>query len=199
MTSLLTIPALLATLFVTASSAEAAPEVTPVSEATPAPEVDESALLPATVVDLRTDEGQTWIQGVRTVLDEELAPLDRRRLGRKVLSASRVRITKGSFGAGATAVVTVNVELRRPDPEDVPLFISGVFTLDEAGQLGATIVPLQSRPQRYELESIGDTDGDAIDDLVLTVSDDESEARRLVSWPGGTPTERALPAAEPGC
>lgn len=182
---------------------EAAPSTetvaAPAAEAVPAADVDESALHPATLVDLRTDEGQTFVEAVRTVLDEQLAPIDRRRLGRKVLSASRVQITEGTFGAGATALVTVNVELRRKDPIDPPLFISGVFTLDAAGKLGAEIVPLQSRAQRYELESTGDTDGDGIDDFVLGVSDTEEEARRLVSWPGGTPTERALPPSEPGC
>ena len=137
---------------------------------------------------------------VRTVLDAELSAGDRRRLGRKVLSASRLSIVEGSFPGGGTSLVTVNVELRRADPEAAPLFISGAFTLDAAGTLATIVVPPKMRPQRHELEMVGDVDGDGMLDAVLTEIEEGAGLRKLVTWPGGAPASRVLPPSDfEGC
>jgi hypothetical protein len=176
----------------------ASPAAPTTTESTAA--IDESALAAPTLVahDDVTERGLDV--AVRTVLDAELSAGDRRRLGRKVLSASRVSIVEGSFPGGGTSLVTVNVELRRADPEAAPLFISGAFTLDAAGTLATIVVPPKMRPQRHDLELVGDVDGDGMLDAVLTEIEEGTGVRKLVTWPGGAPTTRVLPPAEhEGC
>jgi hypothetical protein len=161
---------------------------------------DMSALHEAEPVRHTTDEGQRWLEGVRTVLDDKLSALDRRRLGRKVLSESRVRFAAGSFPQGGQTVVTVNVPLTMRDPEATPVWISGVFTLGADEELVSVVVPLRMQPARYDLQSMGDVDGDGRDDLLLEVTDPEGTTQRLVTWTADAPVDRVIaPNADEGC
>jgi len=151
-----------------------------------------AALAEPVVIDHDTDEGETMLGGTRTALDEQLGNADRRRLGNKVLSESRVRIIRGEFPGDADAVVTVNVELRRKDPADPVRFISGVFTLDATGTLAHVIVAPKMQAERFELAAIGDTDDDANDDLLLVVSAGNTASQRMITWAEGAPVSKAL-------
>jgi hypothetical protein len=134
-----------------------------------------------------TAEGETLLGGTRTALDTQLSETDRRRLGKKVLSKSRVEIVRAELPGDADAVVTVNVELRRKDPTNPVRFISGVFTLDATGTLAHVIVAPKMRAERFDLVGIGDTDGDAHDDLLLNVTGDNTSSQRVVTWSEGAP------------
>ena len=170
------------------------------AEASAPAAIDESALATPTTLEHGQAVERGLIDAVRMVLDSQLSSGDRRRLGRKVLSASRVTIAEGTFPASGTHLVTVNVELRRADPAAEPLFISGAFTVDASGTLATIVVPPKMRPQRHELESLGDVDGDGLQDVVLTEIEAVAGVRRLVTWPGGTPSTRVLaPADFEGC
>jgi hypothetical protein len=153
---------------------------------------DMSALNEAAAVRHTTDEGQRWLEAVRTVLDEKLSAVDRRRLGRKVLSESRVRFATGSFPQGGQTIVTVSVPLTMRDPEATPMWISGVFTLGPDEELVSVIVPLRMQHMRYDLESMGDVDGDGRDDLLFDVTDAEGTTQHLVTWTGDAPFDRVI-------
>jgi hypothetical protein len=146
-----------------------------------------AALAEPVVIAHATAEGETMLGGTRAALDTQLGNTDRRRLGKKVLSESRVKIVRGEFPGDADAVVTVNVELRRKDPADPVRFISGVFTLDATGTLAHVIVAPKMQAERFDLAGIGDTDGDAHDDLLLNVIGDNATSQRVVTWAEGAP------------
>lgn len=170
------------------------------AEVAAAPAIDESVLAPPTVLEHEHAVERGLIDAVRAVLDTQLSAGDRRRLGRKVLSASRVTIVEGTFPASGAILVTVNVELRRPDPAAAPLVVSGAFTVDASGTLATIVVAPEMRPQRHELELAGDVDGDGLLDVVLREVEGDTETRRLVTWTGGNPSMRVLPPAEhEGC
>ena len=161
---------------------------------------DMSALHEAEALRHATDEGQRWLQGARTVVDEQLSAVDRRRLGRKVLSESRVRFAAGSFPQGGQTIVTVAVPLTMRDPEAPPTWISGVFTLGADEQLVSVIVPLSMQTLRYDLRSMGDVDADGRDDLLFDVTDPQGTTQRLVTWADGVPVERVIdPTGDEGC
>lgn len=173
---------------------------TTASEAASAPAIDESLLAEPSFIEHERAAERGLIAAVQAVLDAELSPGDRRRLGKKVLSASRVTLAEGTFPASGTIVVTLNVPMRRPDPEAEPLFISGAFTLDAAGTLATIVVPPKMGPARHDLESTGDVDGDGMLDLVLTEIRADASTRKLVTWTGGSPSSSTLPAADvDGC
>lgn len=146
-----------------------------------------AALGEPVVIDHDSTEGETMLSGTRTALDTQLGETDRRRLGKKVLSERRVKIVRGEFPGDADAVVTVNVELRRNDPTDPVRFISGVFTLDATGTLVHVIVAPKMRADRFEIAGVGDTDGDAQDDLQLNVVSDNTSSQRMITWAEGAP------------
>jgi hypothetical protein len=137
-----------------------------------------------------SEDGTRMLDGVRATLDAELSSSDRRRLGRKVLSPARVRLVEGTFPGGGTTVVTVNVPLRLADPAAEPRFISGVFTLDDTGTLASVVVAPKMQAQRFDLTALGDTDGDAHDDLLLAVEGGGTVAQRIVTWTDGKPSTR---------
>ncbi len=137
-----------------------------------------------------SEDGTRMLDGVRATLDAELSSSDRRRLGRKVLSPARVRLVDGTFPGGGTTVVTVNVPLRLADPAAEPRFISGVFTLDDTGTLASVVVAPKMQAQRFDLTALGDTDGDAHDDLLLAVEGGGTVAQRIVTWTDGKPSTR---------
>ncbi|HET6585929.1 MAG TPA: hypothetical protein VFG69_20875 [Nannocystaceae bacterium] len=146
------------------------------------PTQDRAQLHAPVAISHDSDEGIAMLAGVRTVLDEQLSDADRRRLGRKVLSASRVTMVGGAFPADATTVVTVNVPLRSKDPLAEPRLISGVFTLDAEGTLARIVVPPKMGTQRFDLRALGDVDGDGFDDLELAITGGGSDEHRLVDW-----------------
>lgn len=137
------------------------------------------------------EDGTRMLTGVRATLDAELSSTNRRRLGRKVLSPARVRLVEGTFPGGGTTVVTVNVPLRLTDPAAEPRFISGVFTLDDTGTLASVVVAPKMQAQRFDLTALGDTDGDAHDDLLLAVEGGGTTEQRIVTWKDGAPSSRA--------
>ena len=150
-----------------------------------------------TVLSHRTDEAIELLAGVRTTLDEQLSETDRRRLGRKVLSASRVSMAHGAFPSGGTTVVTVNVPLRAKDPLAAPRFISGVFTLDDGGALANVVVAPKMQTHRFDLARLGAVDGDGFDDLELAITGDGSDERRTIRWTDGAPVSE--PVGDEGC
>ncbi|MBV1858407.1 MAG: hypothetical protein KUG77_08340 [Nannocystaceae bacterium] len=145
----------------------------------------------------KSQAGQSVIEGVSGILAEKLGPLDRRRLGSKVLSASRVSIASGTFAGGSTRLVAVNVNLRMKDPAATQQYISGVFTVTNSGGLIAVIVPPRMRPERFEFEKVGDTDGDGSDDFVYTAANAEETTRHRVTWNGTEAISKTLTNAGP--
>lgn len=154
----------------------------PTASESAAPETDDAKLHAPTFLSARSDEATTLLDGVRTTLDAELSDTDRRRLGRKVLSETRVRIAAGAFPQDGAFVVTVNVPLRSKDPAAPQRFISGVFTLGGAGTLASIVEPPKMQTRRFDLARMGDVDGDGLDDLELAITGDGSDERRVVTW-----------------
>ena len=159
-------------------------------------EIDESALQTPSPIAHRSEEGKAIVANIQTVMDEQLSKLDRRRFGKNVLSASRVMMVDGTFAAGGEKLVTVNVQMRLKDPDADPRYISGVFTLAADGTLASTIVPLQWRAERFDLTSIGDVDGDGLDDLRIDASsrtgDEITTTNHLYQWTAESPTDEVL-------
>ncbi len=138
-----------------------------------------------------SEDGQRVVEGLGNILAEKLSPLDRRRLGKKVLSKSRVSIAQGSFAGGGTRLVALNVNLRMKDPEAVQQYISGLVTVDDAGGLVSVIVPPKMQPEAFAIEKIGDTDGDGSDDFVYTATSAETTTTHRVTWNGTEVVDRA--------
>ncbi len=152
------------------------------------------ATKPARSIEHASEDGQRVVDGLGTILAEKLSALDRRRLGSKVLSESRVSIVSGTFAGGATRLVAVNVELRRKDPEAAPQYISGMFTVTDAGTLIAVVVSPRMRPEALAFDELGDTDGDGSDDFVYTATNTETSTSHRVSWNGTEVVDEARPA-----
>lgn len=140
----------------------------------------------------KSKAGQQVVEGLAGVLAQELSALDRTRLGRKVLSASRVSIVQGTFSGGGTRAVAVNVNLRMKDETKPQQYISGVFTVTDTGGLIAVVVPPRMRPTKYAFEKLGDSDGDGSDDFVYTAQSDQSITRHRVTWNGTKPSTSTL-------
>lgn len=137
-----------------------------------------------TEIQHKSPAGQRVVEGMSGILGEKLGALDRRRLGSKVLSESRLSIVEGTFAGGGTRLVAVNVNLRPRDPADAPLFISGVFTVTDDGGLVAVVVSPRTRPERFAFEKVGDTDGDGSDDFIYNAANAEGTTRHRVTWNG---------------
>lgn len=127
-----------------------------------------------------------------SILAEKLAPIDRTRLGAKVLSKSRVSIVQGTFAGGGTRLVAVNVNLRMKDPEAPQQYISGIFTVTSDGGLVAVVVSPRMRPEKFAFEKIGDIDGDGSDDFVYASEGAEGPSRHRVTWNGTQPKTATL-------
>ena len=153
---------------------------------------DASAFAEPDTIKVKSDEGERRIEAITNVLADKLSVRDRRYLGNKVLSKNRVTIAKGSFPGGADTLVTVNVNLRKKAEEDPQKYISGVFTLDAGGSLGTVIVPLQTRTERFDLEAVGDVDGDGAADALISESSDTSSAMHVYGWSGGTSVDHRV-------
>ena len=136
--------------------------------------------------------GQSVVEGLSRVLAENLSPLDRRRLGSKVLSKSRVTIYEGTFAGGGTRLVAVNVNLRHKDPEATQQYISGVLTVTEQGEFVAAVVPPRMRPEKFAIENLGDIDGDGSDDFVYNAENATEKTRHRVTWNGTEPISTTL-------
>ncbi|MCR9161462.1 MAG: hypothetical protein ACE37F_29810 [Nannocystaceae bacterium] len=154
-----------------------------------------SGMHPPVAIAHGSADGQRVVEGLAGVLADTLSPLDRTRLGRKVLSKSRVSIAKGDFGDGGTRIVAVNVNLRMKDPEATQQYISGIFTVDDSGGLVAVVVSGRMRPERFSVEKVGDYDGDGRDDLVYVSEDAEGASRHRVTWDGSAPKTTTLQGA----
>jgi hypothetical protein len=154
----------------------------PPSDADAPATLDRARLHEPVAISHASDEAVAMLAGVRTVLDDHLSDADRRRLGRKVLSASRVLMVGGTFPASGTTVVTVNVPLRSKDPLAEPRLISGVFTLDATGTLVEIVVPPKMGSKRFDLRAIGDVDSDGFDDLELAITGGGSDEHRIIDW-----------------
>lgn len=164
---------------------------------TPAEDAGKSSMEKPTEIKHKSPAGQSVVEGMSGFLAEKLAPLDRRRLGSKVLSESRVSIVQGTFAGGGTRLVAVNVNLRLKDPEATPQYISGVFTVTDDGGLVAVVVSPRMRPDQFAFEKVGDTDGDGSDDFVYTAANAEETTRHRVTWNGTEAVSTALASASP--
>lgn len=164
---------------------------------TPAEDAGKSSMQKPTEIKHKSQAGQSVVEGLSGVLAEKLVPLDRRRLGSKVLSESRVSIVQGTFAGGGTRLVAVNVNLRMKDPAAAPQFISGVFTVTDDGGLVAVVVSPRMRPDKFAFEKVGDTDGDGSDDFVYTAANTQETTRHRVTWNGTEAVSTALANAGP--
>ena len=122
------------------------------------------------------------VAAVQTVLDEKLSRGARRKLGKKVLSKSRVTMIDGTFADGGTTLVAVNVPMRGYET-----FISALFTLDVDGDLATVIRAPKVRMDRYDPSSAGDLDGDGLDDILFRASYSEGGFTVLTRWDEGAP------------
>lgn len=159
---------------------------------TPADDASKSSMRKPTELKHKSDAGQKVVEGLSGILADKLVPLDRRRLGSKVLSESRVSIATGTFAGGGTRLVAVNVNLRMKDPAATQQYISGVFTVTDDGGLVAVVVSPRMRPDKFAFEKIGDTDGDGSDDFVYTATNAEETTRHRVTWNGTETVSTAL-------
>lgn len=139
--------------------------------------------------------GKRVADALPEIFASKLSPLDKRRLGSKVFSESRISIARGTFPDGGALVVFVNVNLRNKDPEAPPKFIGGVVTLSDAASLVSVALPLQTRTQRLDLEAVTDVDGDGVDEIVYTAKDQTSTTRNRIRWTDEGPKSSALPPA----
>ena len=139
-----------------------------------------------------SEDGQRVVGGLAGILADKLAPIDRTRLGTKVLSESRVSIVQGTFAGGGTRLVAVNVNLRVKEADGVPQFISGIFTVTGEGGLVAVVVPPRMRPEKFAFEKVGDIDGDGSDDFVYASEGAEGSSRHRVTWNGTEPSSTTL-------
>ena len=160
--------------------------------ATAPAEGEKSGMQKPVAIKHKSADGQRVVEGLASILAEKLSPLDRTRLGRKVLSESRVSIAKGTFSGGGTRAVAVNVNLRMKDPDAVQQYISGVFTVDDSGGLVAVVVSPRMRPEKFSFEKLGDTDGDGSDDFVYVSESAEGTSRHRVTWNGNEPKTTTL-------
>ncbi len=165
--------------------------------ATPDAETTKGSMSKPTEIKHKSGEGQRVVEGLAAILSEKLAPVDRKRLGQKVLSASRVSIVQGTFAGGGTRVVAINVNLRMKDPSATQQYISGMFTVTDTGGLVAVVVPPRMRPEKFGFEKIGDIDGDGSDDFVYTSQGPEGSSRHRVTWNGSEAKTTELQNAGP--
>lgn len=166
----------------------------------PPPAESQGSLREPTWVSHDSPEGKLWIEGTTRVLAERLSAFDRRRLGTKVLSTSRVSLAKGTFPNGGKVLVTVNVGLRTSDPQAEPQTIAGMFTLGADGGLASMVIDPRMRPSRMEVQGIGNLDGDGMDDFEYEETTPETIVRHRVTWPGGQPRDETIstvPAPSP--
>lgn len=140
----------------------------------------------------KSQAGQRVVEGLGAILAKELSPVNRKRLGSKVLSASRVSIVQGSFAGGGTRVVAINVNLRMSDTAVEQQYIGGIVTVDDSGNLVSVVVPPRMRPLAYGFEKLGDTDGDGSDDFVYSATGSEQTWRYRVTWKGTEPSTTEL-------
>ncbi len=143
-------------------------------------------------------QGQRVVEALPGILAGELSTLDRRRLGTKVLSKSRVSIERGRFSKGGTMVVFVNVNLRAKDPEADPKFISGVLTVTDDGALASVLVPPKMSTARFDFEALSDGDGDGVDEVTYVATDPSGAQRRRVRVGDDGPKTTVLSAPDAG-
>ncbi|MEM6294199.1 MAG: hypothetical protein AAGA54_23165 [Myxococcota bacterium] len=144
----------------------------------------------------RSTTGRAVAAALPEIFSENLSALDRKRLGRKVFSESRVQIARGSFPDGAGLVVIVNVNLRSKDPEGPTKFIGGMLTMKDDATLGAIAVPLRMREARFELEAVTDVDGDGTDEIVYVTQTQTDSTRNRIRWTDGGPKSGVLPPSD---
>jgi hypothetical protein len=147
-------------------------------------EVDSPQLRKPGLVSLASVPGQEQLLAIRNVLDTELSAADRRRLGKKVLSKTRVQIVEGSFPADGTMLVAVNVPMRA----EPAMWISALFTLTSDGRVATMLHAPDFRLERYEPQSLGDVDADGLDDVIFTSAYYEGDYKHLLRWPEAAPT-----------
>jgi len=157
-----------------------------------APKAPAGVLQPPTWVPHDSPEGQLWLEGTSKVLAEHLSSLDRRRLGTKVLSPSRVGLTKGKFPHHGDVLVTVNVELRVSEPDAAPQTITGMFTLTREGALASMIIEPKMRGARYEIRAIGHHDDDGQHDFEYDETSLTTVTQHRVTWAEGQPHDEIL-------
>ena len=171
--------------------------IAPAESAETAEPTERGSMHKPTEIRHKSEDGQRVVEGLAGILADKLAPVDRKRLGKKVLSASRVSIVQGSFAGGGTRLVAVNVNLRMKDPAATQQYISGVFTVTDAGGLVSVVVSPRMRPEKFAVEKIGDIDGDGSDDFVYTSDSTDASTRHRVTWNGTEPRTTELQNAAP--
>ncbi len=173
---------LLSLLSATAQTVEPTPE--------PAATSSEDA---GSTVRYRSETGKAVAAALPDIFAENLSALDRKRLGRKVFSESRVQIARGTFPDGASMVVIVNVNLRSKNPDAPAKFIGGMLTMKDDATLGAIALPLRMREARFELEAVTDADADGTDEIVYVTQTQTESTRHRIRWTASGPKSGALP------
>ncbi len=146
-------------------------------------DVDAPELRAPAIVSLASARGQEQLVAIRNVLDTKLSHADRRRLGKKVLSKTRVQIFDGNFPGGATTLVAVNVPMKG-EPGS---WISSMFTLTSDGDVVTMIHAPRLRLERFDPHMLGDVDADGFDDVTLSSAYYEGQYEHLLRWDDGKP------------
>jgi hypothetical protein len=140
------------------------------------------------LVSLASASGQEHLLTIRNLLDTKLSAADRRRLGKKVLSKSRVQIVEGSFPADATLLVAVNVPMRG----ELGMSISTMFTMTSDGRVATMLHAPKLRLERFVPHALGDVDADGFDDVIVKSSYYEGAYDHLLRWPDASPAQATI-------
>jgi len=188
----------LTTLFVSSLLASAsASALEDDKPAVSAPAAKDSSAAETGSIRFKSAEGRRLVAALGEIVRDQLSPLNKRRLGTKVMSESRVELARGRFPDAGTAVVLVNVNLRSKSPDDPAKFIGGILTLNADAGLATVAVPLQMRETRFELEAVTDVDGDGTDEIVYVARTQGGQSRHRVRWTAQGPKTTELPPEQP--
>lgn len=146
-------------------------------------DVDSPQLRNPGLVALSSATGQEQLVAIRALLDTKLSAADRKRLGKKVLSKTRVKIIEGSFPNDATLLVSIAVPMK----VEPGMSISALFTMTSDGEVATMLHAPQMRLEHYEPQSLGDVDADGLDDVVFESAYYEGRYKHLLRWSDAGP------------
>jgi hypothetical protein len=146
-------------------------------------DVDSPQLRKPGRVALSSATGQEQLVAIRAMLDSKLSAADRKRLGKKVLSKTRVQMIEGSFPNDATMLVSIDVPMK----VEPGMSISALFTMTSDGEVATMLHAPKMRLEHFEPQSLGDIDADGLDDVVFESAYYEGRYKHLLRWSDAGP------------